>query len=264
MQPARPKKRFGQHFLEDEAVLARIVQVFAPRTDDVVIEIGPGEGALTTRLAGRLTALHVLEIDRDLCARLARDERLRNVHIHQGDALHDSICALAPGAGPVRLIGNLPYNISTPLLFRFLEQRACVRDMLFMFQQEVVDRIVAVPGDKDYGRLSVMVQLYCETFAMFGVPRSAFRPSPKVESAVVRLVPRETLPLALPQLAVFEAVVRQAFGQRRKTLRNSLRPLLDEPGLETIGIDPMRRPETLALDEFIAIAKAVHAPPFRA
>lgn len=261
MLPARPKKRFGQHFLEDAGVLARIVQAFAPHPDDAVIEIGPGEGALTAVLAGRLTTLHVLEIDRDLCARLSADMRLRNVRVHQGDALRDPVCALVPGAARVRLIGNLPYNISTPLLFRFLEQRACVHDMLFMLQREVVDRIVAAPGGKDYGRLSVMVQLYCETSALFGVPPSAFRPPPKVDSAMVRLLPRGTLPLDAQRLAVFEAIVRQAFGQRRKTLRNSLRAFLDDARLKAIGIDPMRRPETLALDEFVAITETVAAPP---
>ncbi|MHB8415070.1 MAG: 16S rRNA (adenine(1518)-N(6)/adenine(1519)-N(6))-dimethyltransferase RsmA [Acidiferrobacteraceae bacterium] len=253
----RPKKRLGQHFLRDQDVVQRIVRAFAPQPDDVAVEIGPGEGVLTREVAPYVRALHVIEIDPELCRRLGQDAGLRDVHVHHADALHFPLCDLAPGGPQLRLIGNLPYNISTPLLFRLFGQRACVRDMLFMFQQEVVARIVAHAGGKDYGRLSVMAQFFCDAQPVLDVPPSAFWPVPRVHSAVVHLTPRLELPLSGARLPLFEDIVRRAFSQRRKTLRNSLRDIVDEERMRRTGVDPVRRAETLSLAEFVALAESV-------
>lgn len=253
----RPKKRLGQHFLRDQDVVRRIVRAFTPHPDDVTVEIGPGEGVLTRELAPSVKVLHVIEIDAELCRRLGQDAALRDVHVHHADALRFPLCDLVPGGPQLRLIGNLPYNISTPLLFRLFGHRACVRDMLFMFQQEVVARIVAHAGGKDYGRLSVMAQFFCDAQPVLNVSPSAFWPVPRVHSAVVHLTPRLKLPLSGARLALFEDIVRHAFSQRRKTLRNSLRDLVDEERMRGIGIDPVRRAETLSLAEFVALTEAV-------
>jgi 16S rRNA (adenine1518-N6/adenine1519-N6)-dimethyltransferase len=222
-----------------------------------LLEIGPGRGAITVPLLEAGATLDVIEFDRDLVPALhelaARmDGRLR---VHQGDALEADICAIAAGTR-LRVVGNLPYNISTPLIFRLLEQRDCIVDMHFMLQKEVVDRMVCPPGSRDYGRLSVMVQYHCEARRLFTIGPGAFSPPPKVDSAFVRLVPRERSAVHPPvDDAVFAAIVRAAFAQRRKTLRNALQGLLDADDFAAAGVDSRQRAEQLGLEEFGALAR---------
>ena len=250
-----PRKRFGQHFLRDMRVIERIAAAFAPHAHDRVVEIGPGEGVLTRELIGNVAHLDVVELDRDLAAHL-REALPGTVTVHSADALTFDFCALAPPGGKLRVIGNLPYNISTPLLFHLLDQAQCVGDMLFMLQKEVVDRMASAPGGKDYGRLSVMVQYRCRVEKLFTVPPGAFQPPPKVDSAVVRLTPHATPPVEVRDPATFARVVQAAFSQRRKTLRNSLKGLVSAEAMTALGIDPVRRAETLSLTEFAALAGA--------
>ncbi len=255
MKPHRPRKRFGQHFLQDLQVLDRIVAVIAPRPDQDLVEIGPGEGALTARLIERCDRLEVIELDRDLAASLdARLGEPPGLTIHQADALAVDFTALARGR-TLRVVGNLPYNISTPLLFHLFEHSAVIGDMHFLLQKEVVDRLVAAPGSKQYGRLSVMTGLRASASLLFEVPPGAFRPPPKVDSAVVRLVPLPAGEKLLDALPMIDQVVRQAFSQRRKTLRNSLRQWFDEPGLKKLEIDPGLRPESLTPDAFVRLGQ---------
>ena len=254
MTSHQPRKRFGQNFLEDSSVIDRIVGAIGPARGDRVVEIGPGLGALTRPLLEKLDRLDVVELDRDLAATL--DQRLRHptgLHIHTADALEFDFSSLAE-AVPIRVVGNLPYNISTPLLFHLLDQADSIRDMHFMLQREVVDRICAEPGGKTWGRLGVMTQLRAEATRLFTVPPGAFRPPPKVDSAIVRIVPRALSDAERAELPVLENVVRSAFAQRRKTLRNTLKGLLDAEAIEAAGIDPARRAETLTLDEFRRLA----------
>lgn len=258
---ARPRKRFGQHFLHDPGVVRRILSGFAARPDDVVAEIGPGPGVLTRELAGKVRELHAVEIDRDLAAeRIAEFADVPSVTVHVADALEFDFCALAPAPRSLRLIGNLPYNISTPLLFHLLQGATCIRDMVFMLQKEVVDRMVAGPGSRDYGRLSVMVQWRCRVERLFTVGPGAFQPPPRVDSAVVHLWPYETSPVHVEQADRFADIVREAFGHRRKTLRNALHDLVPEEVIAGLGIDTSRRPETLSVAEFAAIANAAGNP----
>jgi 16S rRNA (adenine1518-N6/adenine1519-N6)-dimethyltransferase len=245
-----PRKRFGQHFLHDPGVLRRIVDSIAPEPDDRVVEIGPGEGALTRVLLGLLPRLTAIEIDRDLAARLAEEFTPERLTIHCADALEFDFSALASDA---RLIGNLPYNISTPLLFRLAEHAARFRDMHFMLQREVVDRMVAKPSTPAYGRLSVMLQTRFRMKKLFGVAPGAFRPPPKVESAVVRMEPMPKGELPEMDQKIFADLVRRAFSARRKTLRNALG--LEPADFEALGIDPMLRPENLSPTDYIRIAQ---------
>ena len=256
----RPRRRFGQHFLHDRGVIERIVSAIDPRPGERVVEIGPGEGALTEPLRARVPALDVVEIDRDLAGALR--ERHRDdpgFRLHEGDALRFDFGALADGA-PLKVVGNLPYNISTPLLFHLLGQADRIVAMVFMLQREVAERITAAPGTGAYGRLSVMVQYRCRTEWLFGVAPGCFRPPPRVHSAVLRLTPRGPAQAAHDPARLAD-VVRLAFGQRRKTLRNSLMPLLPEQALRDAGVDPARRPETLSVAEFVALANACPAAP---
>lgn len=254
------KKRLGQHFLRDTAVVARIVQAFAPARDDVVVEIGPGRGALTFALLPRLARLHAVEFDRDLIAPLSvQAAPFGELALHNVDALAFDFRALAAPARKLRVIGNLPYNISTPLLFHLFAQIDCIGDMVFMLQKEVVARLAAAPGGKDYGRLSVMTQAVCAVEALFDVPPGAFAPPPKVNSAVVRLTPHATPPCALARTPAFADLVRLAFAQRRKTLRNNVKAVLTDTALVARGIDPNRRAETLSLMEFCRLAEALSA-----
>ncbi len=251
---SRPKRRYGQHFLTDRRVVERLVAAIAPAAGQPMVEIGPGRGALTRPLLEILGSLDVVEIDRGLAETLAAFlGPLGELRIHQGDALRFDFARLAPPGGRVRIVGNLPYNISTPLLFHLLGQSDAIEDMVFMLQKEVAERIVAAPGHRDYGRLSVMLQYRCAATELFDVAPQAFRPEPRVQSTVIRLVPRfpET-PVA--DYALFERLVRQAFGRRRKTLRNALRGWLDEEAFRRAGIDPLRRPETLSVAEFVGLA----------
>ena len=250
----RPRKRFGQHFLHDKGVIDRILQAINPQPSDIIIEIGPGEGVLTRRLSTDCGQLHAIEIDRDLAAALgehyAQDS---HVQIHLADALKVDICSLAKPETRVRLVGNLPYNVSTPLLFHFIRYIDCVRDMHFMLQKEVVDRIVAKPGNKSYGRLSIMIQMLCHVESLFDIGPGAFRPPPKVWSAVVRLQPRQQPLITLDQIPLLERFGQRLFSQRRKTLRKILQGSVSVDTLETLGIDSSRRPETLTLEEIVAL-----------
>ena len=255
---ARPKKSFGQHFLHERRYIERIVSAIAPRADDRVVEIGPGEGALTLPLlaaAGRLTAI---ELDTDLIPGLqARASAVGTLEIVHADVLKVDFTALAQrlGVPRVRLAGNLPYYISSPILFHCVDHADAIEDMHFMLQKEVVDRMAAEPGSKVYGRLSVMLQLACRVEPLFTVPPGAFRPPPKVDSAVVRLVPlaEHERHDADPQRV--HAIVKAAFAQRRKTLANGLKTLLGSEAIAGAGIDPKARAETLAPDDFVRLAK---------
>jgi 16S rRNA (adenine1518-N6/adenine1519-N6)-dimethyltransferase len=245
MQAHRPRKRFGQHFLHDPGVLAKIVAAIAPGAADSMVEIGPGEGALTRLLLAKLNHLSAIEIDRDLAARLAEEFPAERLTLHCADALEFDFAALPAGT---RVVGNLPYNISTPLLFRLAERACRLRDAHFMLQREVAGRMAAKPSTPEYGRLSVMLQARFAIQQLFRVPAGAFRPPPKVESALVRMVPLAGPPAGDP--ARFADVVRRAFSARRKTLRNAL------PGVDfaALGIDAQLRPENLSAADYARIA----------
>ena len=252
MSAHRPRKRFGQHFLTDPGVIDTIVQAIDPGTDDVLVEIGPGHGAITKPLAGRAGHLHCIELDRDLVAALReRWSGTDNVTIHEADALDFDVCTLGDN---LRIVGNLPYNISTPLLFRLLRRRHCIHDMHFMLQKEVVDRMAADPGSKSYGRLGIMLGCHLEVTALFDVQRESFDPPPAVTSAVVRLRPLPDATFVIDDEDILGSVVSTAFSKRRKTLRNALRALLDERELRELGIDPGKRPEEIAINDYVALA----------
>lgn len=230
------------------------MRAFDPRPGQSIVEIGPGLGALTDALLHVLPVLHVVELDRDLVARL-RETYGKRLSMHQADAVSFHFCSLAP-AGALRVVGNLPYNISTPLLFHLLGQ-TCIADMVFMLQKEVVDRLAAEPGGKDYGRLTVMIQARCAVEPLFNVGPGAFTPPPKVDSAVVRLTPHTVPPVTIDNEHTFARVVQAAFAQRRKTLRNTLKGVVTPEVMEAVGVDPGRRAETLSLAEFAAISNRV-------
>ena len=251
----RARKRYGQHFLHDPAVLARIVDAINPLPGERLVEIGPGRGALTRPLLKRAHRLEAIEIDRDIVPELLTHcAGAGELIVHQRDALGVDFTALRGEGRRLRLAGNLPYNVSTPLLFRLLEARDAIEDMHFMLQKEVVDRIVAPAGGKSYGRLTVMLAAACRAQALFRVGRGAFVPAPAVDSAVVRLVPHATDPFPLPDRERFARLVAAAFSMRRKTLRNSLRGLAGPHEFDAAGIDANRRPETLAPAEFARLA----------
>jgi 16S rRNA (adenine1518-N6/adenine1519-N6)-dimethyltransferase len=253
----QPRKGFGQHFLRDRSVIDRIVSALAPQPGETVVEIGPGEGALTRALLARVAVLHAVELDRDLVAHLRATHPPAHLVVHQADALDFAFCPLAPPGGRLRLVGNLPYNISTPLLFHLLAQIGCVADMLFMLQKEVVDRLAAAPDTPDYGRLSVMIQWQLQVESLFDVDRESFHPPPQVDSSVVRLTPHATPPIEVAHPETFARVVTAGFSSRRKMLRNNLRDLIAPAALAALGIDPARRAETLTLEEFARIANAL-------
>jgi 16S rRNA (adenine1518-N6/adenine1519-N6)-dimethyltransferase len=249
-----PRKRFGQHFLHDPGVIRRIIEALAPGPGQTIVEIGPGLGALTVPLLQQVDELHVVELDRDVIPRLqAACAGRGRLQVHAADALSFDFRALAPQGGKLRIVGNLPYNISTPLLFHLLTQAEAVADMLFMLQKEVVDRMVAQAGDEAYGRLSVSLAAQAEVEALFDVGRGAFNPPPKVESAVVRLIPRSAFfPITDPQL--FSRVVSMAFSQRGKTLGNALRTLLARDEISRLEIDPQARAERISPAQFAGLA----------
>ena len=249
------RKRFGQHFLHDPGVIRRIIDAVAPEPLEHLVEIGPGRGALTWGLLERARRLDVIEIDRDLAAALEADRRANpKLKVHVEDVLDTDFARLRGTGAPLRIVGNLPYNISTPLLFHLLTQRAAVSDMYFMLQKEVVDRMVARPGTKDYGRLTVMLAAVAEVEALFDVGPGAFQPPPKVWSAVVRVRPTEIPRFELGRDGVLRTLVTAAFSHRRKTLRNSLKGLLAAKDIESCGIDPQLRPETLTPAQFGMLA----------
>ena len=255
----KPRKRFGQNFLHDKMIIQRIVNSINPRLGDHIVEIGPGEGALTELVLDKIGNMDVVELDRDLIPllkiRFVMQEGLR---IHQADALSFDFCQLQNTNEKIRIIGNLPYNISTPLLFHLFEHSHCIQDMHFMLQKEVVDRIVAKPGDSSYGRLSVMLQYFCHAEYIFTVKPGAFRPPPKVDSAIVRLVPHEKPPVEIQNFDEFSKLVNFSFTQRRKTLRNILKGKLDTAAIEALNLDPTIRPERLSLADFSNISNTIN------
>jgi 16S rRNA (adenine1518-N6/adenine1519-N6)-dimethyltransferase len=256
---AKAKKHLGQNFLHERTIIDKIVQAVNPKPGDRLVEIGPGQGAMTFPLLERHGRLTAIEFDRDLLAPLAERAREHGeLELIHADVLDVDFTALAGGT-PLRLVGNLPYNLSSPILFHALDHAAAVRDMHFMLQKEVVDRMAAAPGSKVYGRLSVMLQAWCRVTALFDVGPGAFRPPPKVDSAVVRLVPRDPAEVGIDDPARFAAIVRAAFGQRRKTLRNALQALCSGEEIAAAGIDPSLRAEQLAVQDFVRLANALPA-----
>jgi 16S rRNA (adenine1518-N6/adenine1519-N6)-dimethyltransferase len=257
----RPRKRFGQNFLHDPVVIGKIVSAVHPRSQDTLFEIGPGQGAITAPILAAAGELSVVELDRDLIGPLqARCAEFGKLTAHNADALTFDFCRFAQDA-PLRVIGNLPYNISTPLLFHLLEQHHCIKDMHFMLQKEVVERMAAGPGSRQYGRLSIMLQYRCRVTPLFTIGPEAFNPPPKVESAFVRLEPFKQPPVQVTDEALFGRLVKQAFSQRRKTLRNTLRDMVDAATMTELGIDPSARAETLAIQDFAALANHLSNSP---
>jgi 16S rRNA (adenine1518-N6/adenine1519-N6)-dimethyltransferase len=255
----RAKKRFGQNFLHDPGIIGKLLRGIAARPGDTLVEIGPGLGALTCPLLEQTGRLDVVELDRDLIPLLREKCAGRGeLTIHQADALKFDFRSLVPPGARIRVVGNLPYNISTPLIFHLLSSKDVIADMHFMLQKEVVDRLAAEPGGGDYGRLSVMTQYHCRVERLFNVPPGAFSPPPKVQSAVVRLIPHAPMPAAADDETLLAEVVTRAFAQRRKTLRNTLKGLAPAQLLQRLGIDPGRRAETLTVEQFVAIANALH------
>ena len=247
------RKRFGQNFLTDQGVLHDIIRVIDPKHDDAMVEIGPGLAAMTRLLLEKVRQLHVVELDRDLVARLSKQFDPARLIVHSADALQFDFAGLPVEEGKkLRVVGNLPYNISSPLLFHLAQIAPQVEDQHFMLQKEVVERMVAPPGSKTYGRLSVMLQWRYHMELMFVVPPTAFDPPPRVDSAIVRMIPLAQ-PLACEQ-AKLEAVVQQAFSQRRKVIRNCLAGTFTELQLVDAGVDPQARPETVPLEQFVALA----------
>ncbi|MBS1160819.1 MAG: dimethyladenosine transferase [Proteobacteria bacterium] len=245
------RKRFGQNFLVDTGIISAIVSAIDPQRADRVVEIGPGLGAITEPLLARLDHLHVVEIDRDLIGRLKKQHSRERVTIHEGDALAFDFASIGKD---LRLVGNLPYNISTPLLFHLAEYVDVVRDMHFMLQKEVVERMVAEPGTADFGRMSVMLQYRFYLEWLIDVPPESFEPPPKVQSAVVRLIPRPLSELNAKSQEKLSQVVQTAFSQRRKMLRNTMKTLLGDADFVELAIDPTRRPEDLSVEDYVRIA----------
>ncbi|NND83010.1 MAG: 16S rRNA (adenine(1518)-N(6)/adenine(1519)-N(6))-dimethyltransferase RsmA [Gammaproteobacteria bacterium] len=256
---ARPRKSLGQNFLQDPNIIRKIADSLVITPADTVLEIGPGRGALTEQLLARCTDLHVVEFDRELIAYWQRRaEQLDNLTVHGADILKFDLSPLLSGSNqPLKVIGNLPYNISSPVLFHLLPFADQIHSQIVMLQKEVVDRMVAGPGNKQYGRLSVMLQQRYRIERLFDVPPGAFFPPPKVDSAIVQLTPLVPQPFPVQDHAVFEAVVKQAFSQRRKTLRNTLKGTLSAAQIEACGIDPAVRAETLSVEDFTRLAEAV-------
>jgi 16S rRNA (adenine1518-N6/adenine1519-N6)-dimethyltransferase len=249
------RKRFGQHFLHDRSVIRRILDSISPAEEDRVVEIGPGRGALTWGLLQRVQSLDVIEIDRDLAQSLQDDPRAaKGLRVHVADALRTDFVQLRANGGPLRIVGNLPYNISTPLLFRLLSQRAAIADMHFMLQREVVDRMTALPSNKTYGRLTVMLAAVAEVDKLFDVGPGAFQPRPKVWSAIVRLRPTPQPRFDIGDDGVLRMLVTAAFSHRRKILSNGLKGLLTPGEIESCGIDSQLRPEALTPAQFGLLA----------
>ena len=248
----RARKRFGQHFLTDAGVVDAILRSVHATKDDVVVEIGPGQGAITAALAASAGHLHAIELDRDLAARLRRQyDGVETVTIHEADALAFDFSSLGDR---LRIVGNLPYNISTPLLFHLLKSRDRIIDMHFMLQKEVVDRMAAAPGSKAYGRLGIMLGCHLNIESLFDVDRSAFNPPPEVTSAVVRLDPLPAGTFNISDEALLSKMVTSAFMKRRKTIRNSLKDIVETADLEAVGIDPGLRPEQISISKYVELS----------
>ncbi|MBD3610591.1 MAG: 16S rRNA (adenine(1518)-N(6)/adenine(1519)-N(6))-dimethyltransferase RsmA [Gammaproteobacteria bacterium] len=255
----RARKRFGQNFLHDQNIIQRITAAISPQEGEHLIEIGPGKGAMTQSVLEYIERMDVVELDRDLIPILT-DRFADQITIHNTDVLKFDFCQARHNDQPLRVIGNLPYNISTPILFHLMEQLACIKDMHFMLQKEVVERMAATPGNKDYGRLSIMLQYFCRVEKLFLVPPGAFNPPPKVDSAIVRLIPHEQPPVELESSETLSRLVKQAFSQRRKTLRNTLKGLLNDADFEACDVDASLRPEQLSLEQFARLANRYTEP----
>ena len=254
----RARKRFGQNFLHDQNIIQRIINAIHPQPADHMVEIGPGQGALTRKLLANCGKLDAVELDRDLAAylqqTLGEDPRFE---LHQGDVLKFDLSTLSDQPRSLRVVGNLPYNISTPCMFHLLNYSHLIQEMTFMLQLEVVNRLAALPGDEDFGRLGLMMQYYCEVEHLFDVPPGAFTPQPKVCSAIVRLTPHRELPVQVLDVRCLQDVVRVAFTQRRKTLKNSLRTLISAAELNKLSIDLSLRPENLSLADYAKISDSI-------
>lgn len=255
MSGHRARKRFGQHFLTADDIIEQIVAAIAPQDDQIIVEIGPGQGAITSPLAHRAGQFHAIEFDRDLVPVLKRRYAdTQHVTIHEADALDFDYGLLG---NQLRIVGNLPYNISTPLLFHLLKFKNAIDDMHFMLQKEVVERMAAMPGTKRYGRLTIMLGCHLDVVHLFDVPPHAFSPPPRVMSSVVRLRPKaqSTLDLARPE--ILESLVKQAFSRRRKTLRNALQGMADDARLQGLQLDPGMRPEQVPIEKWVALANTI-------
>ncbi len=257
MSKHQAKKRFGQNFLKDGNIINNIVRAIAPKEDQFIVEIGPGQGAITADLIDSGARVHCIELDRDLLPILRSQFITReNWSLENTDALLVNYSEIADDGQQIRVVGNLPYNISTPLIFKLLEHADVITDMYFMLQKEVVLRLCAQVGDNNYGRLSVMTQYYCDAANLFLVPPTAFTPMPKVDSAIVRLAPKTKRP-NVADFQLFQALVRDCFNQRRKTIRNTLKHRLSADQMATLPVDVSLRPEALSLDDYVALANAV-------
>lgn len=252
-----PRKRFGQHFLRDQSVIQRIVAAIRPTVGDQLVEIGPGQGALTVPVLKLVHHLDAVEFDRDLIAELESRAVRGGLHVHEADALYFDYASLQVDKKLLRVFGNLPYNISTPLLFHLLDYAPIIADMVFMLQKEVAERLAAEADSDHYGRLSVMVQYHCQVDLLFDVPPEAFHPPPKVQSSIVRLVPYREYPHVANDYKLFSTIVKNAFGMRRKTLRNSLRDLIDAETWARMPVASDLRAENLSVKHFVAISNTL-------
>lgn len=254
----RARKRFGQNFLTDPTVIADIIGSLQISPGEHWVEIGPGRGALTAPLLQNPINLDVVELDRDLVALLQRRfQHADNLAIHSADALNFDFTSLPEHDEPLRVVGNLPYNISTPLLFHLMDNAACIEDMHFMLQKEVVERMCALPGSKKYGRLTVMLQYHCTAEYLFEVAPESFDPPPKVTSAIIRLIPHRKPPVQVDSVPALNRVVTEAFSQRRKTIRNALKKLMTEDRIASLGLDPSVRAELLSLEDFAHLSNCL-------
>ena len=253
-----PRKRFGQNFLHDAGIIHQIVFAISPQKNETIIEIGPGKGALTGPILEQTGKIDVVELDRDLIPLLQENLKDKGeLNVHSADAMKFDFSQLSSAAHDLRIIGNLPYNISTPLLFHLTSFLPNIKDMHFMLQKEVVDRIVAKPNTKAYGRLGIMLQYYCTVEKLFIVKPGAFFPPPKVDSAIVRLIPHDKPPVQVNDEKIFSKLVTQCFNMRRKTLRNNLKDILEPEEIESLGINPGCRAETLTIEDFAALSNLV-------
>ena len=258
--PHQIRKRFGQNFLHDKQVISKILGAISPTKEDHILEIGPGFGAITKPLAQSGATLHCIELDTDLAASLKTEYRdYKSVNILEADALKFDLGSIATEKNPLRVVGNLPYNISTPLIFHLLKSSNLIKDMTFMLQLEVIQRMVSKVGSKNYGRLGLMVQYYCEIEHLFNIASDAFTPRPKVVSALARLRPRKTSAITAKDPECLKTVIQTAFNQRRKTVRNSLSTLVSESLLEEIPVNKRLRPENLTLQDYVRISDAISA-----
>lgn len=253
----RPRKRFGQNFLVDQAVIQRIISAIRLKPDQHIVEIGPGKGALTALIADKVDRFDLIELDKDLVPCLEEKFKRPGLNIYQADALKFDLRTLLDDERQIRLIGNLPYNISTPLLFHIIKYRSIVEDMHFMLQKEVVQRLTSDVNSSHYGRLGIMVQYYCKTEALFDVLPESFQPKPKVTSSIIRIKPHQTLPFLCKDVAILADLVRDAFNMRRKTIRNSMKKIITTIELEQLEINPDLRPESVSIELFVKIANFI-------